>query len=60
MAICRELADLGYTTEPSLKIGKYIATTRPPMSTPRVTMINGFISNDSAATVSSISSPRSW
>jgi len=58
MAICREFVDLGHTTEPSLKIGKYIATTRPLMSTPKITMINGFISDDSAATVSSTSSSK--
>src|SRR5690606_8756550 len=28
-------------TEPILKIGRYIATTRPPTSTPRIAMING-------------------
>jgi hypothetical protein len=49
-ALQREPADLTCTTEPSLKIGNYIATTGPPMSTPRITMISSSISNDSAAT----------
>jgi methyl-accepting chemotaxis protein len=45
-----------YTTEPSLKIGRYIATTRPPISVPSTTMISGSISEDSAPTASSTSS----
>jgi tetratricopeptide (TPR) repeat protein len=43
---------------PSLKIGKYIATTSPPISVPRMTMISGSISEDSAATASSTSSSK--
>ena len=43
------------TTWPSLKIGRYIATTRPPITTPRNTMISGSSRLDSAATASSTS-----
>ena len=43
------------TTEPSLKIGRYIATTRPPITTPRNTMMIGSSRLDSAATASSTS-----
>ena len=44
------IAQIIYTTQPSLKIGKQIATTRPPISTSRITIINGFISDESAVT----------
>ena len=47
-----------YTTEPSLKIGRYIAITRPPISTPRMTMISGSISDARPATASSTSSSK--
>jgi probable HAF family extracellular repeat protein len=47
---------LCYTTAPSLKIGRYMATTKPPISTPRITMIIGSISEDNAPTASSTSS----
>ena len=43
------------TTEPSLKIGRYIATTRPPITTPRNTMMIGSSRLESAATASSTS-----
>jgi len=42
-------------TAPSLKIGRYIATTRPPMTTPRKTMMIGSSRLESAATASSTS-----
>ena len=45
----------GQMTAPSLKIGRYIATTRPPMTTPRNTMMIGSSRLDSAATASSTS-----
>jgi hypothetical protein len=44
------------TTAPSLKIGRYIETTMPPMSTPRMTMMNGSIRLDRPLTISSTSS----
>ena len=44
------------TTEPSLKIGRYIETTMPPISTPRMTMMNGSIRLDRPLTASSTSS----
>ncbi len=44
-----------YTTEPSLKIGRYMAMTKPPISTPKITMISGSIRLDSEATASSTS-----
>ncbi len=43
------------TTWPILKIGRYIATTSPPMTTPRITMIIGSISEDRLSTASSTS-----
>jgi hypothetical protein len=43
------------TTCPILKIGRYIATTSPPMTTPRTTMISGSISDDRLSTASSTS-----
>ncbi len=42
-------------TAPSLKIGRYIATTMPPTSTPRMTMIIGSSRLDSASTAASTS-----
>jgi 4'-phosphopantetheinyl transferase len=59
MAICREPADLTYTTKPSLKMGKFMATKRPPMSTLRVTMINGSISDSAAATAATATATAS-
>ena len=44
------------TTEPSLKIGIYMAITSPPISTPSITMMRGSSSEDSAATSASTSS----
>ncbi len=44
-----------YTAWPILKIGRYMAITMPPMSTPRTTMIIGSIRLDSASTASSTS-----
>jgi hypothetical protein len=55
MAICRELADRDYTTDPSLKIGKYNVTNTLLISTPRITMMSGFMSGDSAITASLMS-----
>ena len=43
------------TTAPSLKIGRYIATTMPPTSTPRITMMSGSSRLDSASTAASTS-----
>ena len=43
------------TTEPSLKIGRYMETTSPPMTTPRNTMMIGSSRLESAATASSTS-----
>ena len=43
------------TTAPSLKMGRYIDTTMPPISVPRMTMMNGSIRLDSALTISSTS-----
>ncbi len=43
------------TTAPSLKIGRYIAMTRPPTSTPRIAMISGSSSDDIASTALSTS-----
>ena len=40
---------------PSLKIGRYIAITRPPTSTPRITMISGSSRLDIASTALSTS-----
>ena len=39
----RDIASRGahQTTAPSLKIGRYMAMTRPPTSTPRIAMISG-------------------
>ena len=45
----------GQITAPSLKIGRYIATTRPPITTPRNTMMIGSSRLDSAVTASSTS-----
>ena len=45
----------GYTAEPSLKMGRYIAITMPPISVPSTTMIIGSIRLASASTVSSTS-----
>ena len=44
------------TTWPSLKIGRYIETTMPPISVPRMTMMKGSISVDRPFTASSTSS----
>ena len=44
------------TTAPSLKMGRYIDTTMPPISTPRMTMMNGSIRLDRPLTISSTSS----
>ena len=44
------------TTWPSLKIGRYIETTMPPISVPRMTMMNGSIRLDRPLTASSTSS----
>ncbi len=43
------------TTAPSLKIGRYIAMTRPPTSTPRIAMISGSSKLDMASTALSTS-----
>ena len=43
-------------TEPILKIGRYIAMTRPPITTPSTAMIIGSMRDDSALTASSTSS----
>ena len=43
------------TTAPSLKIGRYIATTRPPITTPRNTMMIGSSRLVNAVTASSTS-----
>jgi len=43
------------TTLPSLKIGRYMAITSPPMSVPSTTMIIGSMRLDSASTASSTS-----
>ena len=43
------------TTWPSLKIGRYMETTMPPMSVPRKTMMMGSIRLDRPATISSTS-----
>ena len=45
-----------YTTWPSLKIGRYIETTMPPIRVPRMTMMNGSIRLDRPLTASSTSS----
>ncbi len=45
----------GHTTEPSLKIGRYIAMTRPPTSTPSTAMISGSSRLDIASTALSTS-----
>src|SRR5690606_19290669 len=42
-------------TAPSLKIGRYMATTRPPTSTPRITMISGSSRLERASTAASTS-----
>src|SRR5205814_4306512 len=39
-----------YTAWPILKIGRYMATTMPPMRPPRTTMIIGSINDDSEST----------
>ena len=44
-----------HTTEPSLKIGRYIAITRPPTSTPSTAMISGSSRLDIASTALSTS-----
>ena len=46
----------GQTTAPSLKIGRYIAMTRLPTSTPRIAMMSGSRSEDRASTAVSTSS----
>ena len=46
----------GQTTAPSLKIGRYIAMTRLPTSTPRMAMISGSSSEDRPSTAVSTSS----
>jgi hypothetical protein len=51
---CRR-AGCDQTTEPSLKMGRYIDTTMPPMMVPRNTMITGSIRLDRPATISSTS-----
>ena len=48
-------APRSYTTAPSLKIGRYMAITMPPMRVPSTTMIIGSIRLDSASTASSTS-----
>ena len=45
----------GQITAPSLKMGKYIAITMPPMSTPSTTMMKGSIKLASPLTISSTS-----
>ena len=44
-----------HTTAPSLKIGRYIAITRPPTSTPRIAMISGSSRLDMLSTALSTS-----
>ena len=44
-----------WITEPSLKIGRYMATTRPPITTPRNRMTIGSINDMRFATVWSTS-----
>ena len=46
---------VSYTTAPSLKIGRYIAMTRPPTSTPRIAMISGSSRLDMLSTALSTS-----
>ncbi len=43
--------DRHWITDPSLKIGRYMATTRPPMTTPRKRITIGSISDIMFATV---------
>ena len=50
-----EHVDERQMTAPSLKMGRYIATTRPPTSTPRMTMISGSSRLESASTAASTS-----
>ena len=55
----RELCQAGHgdqTTAPSLKIGRYMAMTRPPTSTPRMAMISGSSRLDMLSTALSTSS----
>ena len=53
---CCEQDGIGhYTTCPNLKIGRYIAITKPPISTPKTTMMSGSIRLDIASTASSTS-----
>ena len=51
----KQLGQFVQTTAPSLKIGRYIATTMPPTSTPRITMMNGSSRLDNASTAASTS-----
>jgi len=46
----------GQITAPSLKIGRYIAMTSPPTSTPRIAMMSGSSSEDRPSTAESTSS----
>ncbi len=48
-------ASRNHTTAPSLKIGRYIAITRPPTSTPRIAMISGSSRLDMLSTALSTS-----
>src|SRR5690606_29385550 len=48
-------AERRQTAPPSLKIGRYIATTMPPISVPSTTMMSGSMSEESASTASSTS-----
>ena len=52
---CAALHGPGQTTWPSLKMGRYIDTTMPPMMVPRITMMIGSIRLDRPATMSSTS-----
>ena len=47
---------LDQITAPSLKIGRYIAMTRPPTSTPRIAMMSGSSSDERPSTAVSTSS----
>lgn len=49
------MSDFYLTTLPILKMGRYIATMRPPMTTPKTAMMIGSIKLESASTISSTS-----
>ena len=41
VVLVRLVGERGQTAAPSLKIGRYMAMTRPPTSTPRIAMMSG-------------------